>query len=44
MFGVMIFGLLFFILIFGLSVFTIKKGYAFKHTIDERPTQQEKNK
>ncbi|TQR19721.1 YtzI protein [Psychrobacillus vulpis] len=37
--GVLIFTGFIFILIMCLSFFTINKGYAYKHTIDERPTE-----
>ena len=38
-----IIGLLIFLIILGLTIFTINKGYAFKHTIDEKPRGREKN-
>lgn len=37
--AVIIIAIIIFIIIFTLSIFTINKGYAFKHTIDERPPE-----
>ncbi len=37
---VFIIGAITFIIILALSIYTINKGYAYKHTIDERPTEQ----
>lgn len=42
MITVSIIGLLIFLIILGLTIFTINKGYAFKHTIDEKPVEDEK--
>ncbi|WP_144514021.1 YtzI protein [Bacillus sp. FJAT-22090] len=36
--AVFIIGAFTFIIVLGLTIFTINKGYAFKHTIDERPS------
>ncbi|TQR05960.1 YtzI protein [Psychrobacillus soli] len=37
---VFIIGAITFIIVLVLSIFTINKGYAYKHTIDERPSEQ----
>lgn len=42
MIPVIIIGLFIFLIILGLTIFTINKGYAFKHTIDEIPVQEDK--
>ncbi|WP_277585378.1 YtzI protein [Psychrobacillus antarcticus] len=39
---VIIIGIFIFLIILGLTIFTINKGYAFKHTIDEIPVQDDK--
>lgn len=39
--AVIIIAIFIFIIIFALSIFTINKGYAYKHTIDERPSENE---
>lgn len=36
---VIIISIIIFIIILALTIFTINKGYAFKHTVDERPEQ-----
>ncbi len=38
---VMIISILIFLIILGLSIFVINKGYAYKQTIDEKPTSLE---
>jgi len=40
--AVIIFGIFIFLFVLGLTIFTINKGYAFKHTIDEIPVKDEK--
>lgn len=40
MIGVLIASGFIFLLVLGLVFFTIKRGYAYKHTIDEIPNQQ----
>lgn len=39
---VIIIGILIFIIVLGLTIFTINKGYAFKHTIDDLPKKDNK--
>lgn len=39
---VIIIGTFIFLIVLGLTIFTINKGYAFKHTIDEIPRQDDK--
>lgn len=39
--AVIIIAIFIFIIIFALSIFTINKGYAYKHTIDERSSENE---
>ncbi|WP_342578672.1 YtzI protein [Psychrobacillus sp. FSL K6-2843] len=41
---VIVIGIIIFIIVLALTIFTINKGYAYKHTIDERPTELEKKK
>ncbi|SES07925.1 YtzI protein [Psychrobacillus sp. OK032] len=41
---VFIIGAITFIVVLVLSIYTINKGYAYKHTIDERPTEQYESK
>lgn len=36
---VLIIGAFIFLVVFVLIIFTINKGYAYKHTIDERPSE-----
>ena len=38
---VLVIGFFIFVIILALTIFTINKGYAFKHTIDERPSVNE---
>ncbi|QUG41468.1 YtzI protein [Psychrobacillus sp. INOP01] len=39
---VIIIGIFIFLIVLGLTIFTINKGYAFKHTIDEIPVKDDK--
>lgn len=41
---VIIVSIIIFIIVLGLTIFTINKGYAFQHTIDERPEKIEEQK
>lgn len=41
---VIIISIIIFIIVLALTIFTINKGYAFKHTIDERPEMIEDKK
>jgi len=40
MIGVLIASGFIFLLVLGLILFTIKRGYSYKHSIDEAPNQQ----
>ncbi|MCZ8532365.1 YtzI protein [Psychrobacillus psychrodurans] len=42
MITVIIIGIFIFLIVLGLTIFTINKGYAFKHTIDEIPVKDDK--
>ena len=40
--ALIIIGIFIFLIVLGLTIFTINKGYAFKHTIDEIPKKEDK--